>query len=439
MSVLEGALTRKDHGYIVLVAAVNDIPVAKCTSGLDNGRHAFADADLQTVPEGEEGVGNHGGADETALLRGGRFIRLGTAARAFFRAEFLVEFVVRRLPFLPCNPVGEFFVGFVAGDFRHAHAILFAGADADRGTILDVEDGVGRDARFDEPAEQQVIELSRGGLTVYAVHRAIFFAEALRREEIGGGPGFGHERPLGDKAAINERLEIDKARCGKIGKPRHVADSHDAQIFLFRENIHHAGREFRSDHDLGIVFRDETRRFDVAFAVERDAPAEGGQPVGFVCPVIGIREGVSPSNAARVVVLDDDGARLLMEIAQDVERVVGIRQVDFAGVFAALQQFGFAGEGLSGLDALDIAEDEIAVDELVDGGFLTGIFPVAKPFGHAVNQPMHLFVDEGLGFGTVDKADFHSRREMVIHDGFVSLLEIVHRLRAFTGLKVRKW
>ena len=54
--VFERALSGKDHRDAGFVAAIDDVPIAQCASGLYDGGYAFANTDLETIPKGEEGV-----------------------------------------------------------------------------------------------------------------------------------------------------------------------------------------------------------------------------------------------------------------------------------------------------------------------------------------------------------------------------------------------
>ena len=54
--VFERALSGKDHRDAGFVAAIDDVPIAQCASGLNDGGYAFANTDLETIPKGEEGV-----------------------------------------------------------------------------------------------------------------------------------------------------------------------------------------------------------------------------------------------------------------------------------------------------------------------------------------------------------------------------------------------
>ena len=148
--MLETALTGEDHRDIVLVAAVDHVPVSHRSARLDDRRDAFADADLDTVAEGKKGVRDHTTALESAATGLNLFVEGGT-----FRG--VLQFIVRRTEAFKGEPVGQLTVGLIAGDFGYAHAVLLAGADSDCDTVLDVEDRVAGDTGFDEPAKKEVV------------------------------------------------------------------------------------------------------------------------------------------------------------------------------------------------------------------------------------------------------------------------------------------
>ncbi len=84
--------------------------------------------------------------------------------------------------------------------------------------------------------------------------------------------------------------------------------------------------------------------------------------------------------AARVVMLHDRAGRLGVEEPQDVEGVVDVRQVDLAGVLAHLELVLFrdpAHEARIEIEEAHVAEDDVAVDQLVQGRRLVGVLAVA--------------------------------------------------------------
>ena len=120
---------------------------------------------------------------------------------------------------------------------------------------------------------------------------------------------------------------------------------------------------------------------------------------------------------------DDDGGGGIREIAQNVEGVVGVRQVGLAGVLAGLQQFDVRCQVATRLDGLGIGQRQVAVDQAVKRGFLPGIFAVAQAFGLPVDRPGHPLVEERLAVVVfANKGNLHPRRKMVLDDGAIHLL-----------------
>ena len=237
-------------------------------------------------------------------------------------------------------------VGFVAGDFGDAHAILLARADADGRAVLHVEDGVGGDARLDEPPEEKVVGLAlrRGAADAVLLEgdraRRLVndLARRLRQHEVDRRPRLDGEGRLHDEAAVHQTLEIKDALRHIGGEAIHVADAHDAQVLLRRENLQDARLEIGRDDDFGVVLANEFRRLDVAGAVERDRAAEGREAVGLVRLEVSLGERRAKRDAAGVVVLDDDRARREREVAEDVERVVRVGDVRLPRMLPRLEQ-----------------------------------------------------------------------------------------------------
>ena len=124
--------------------------------------------------------------------------------------------------------------------------------------------------------------------------------------------------------------------------------------------------------------------------------------------------------------LDDDGAGLVGEVAEDVERVVRIRDVRLPGMLAGLQQLRHRGEVLARLQHLDVAEDEVAVDELVERGLLARVLAIAEPLLLAANRPRHLLVLEGLAALAVNERNLHFRRKMIGFNRLIGFLQVFH-------------
>ena len=225
---------------------------------------------------------------------------------------------------------------------------------------------------------------------------------------------------------MREALEVHHRLRDEVGKAVHVADAEHAQVLLRGEEVHHAGCELGGHDHLGVVLHDELRRLHVACAVEGNRAAERGEAVGLVRAEVRLGERVRLRHAARVVVLHDHGAGLGREVAEDVERVVGVRHVRLAGVLAALEELGHGRQVAPGLDRLDVAEHDVAVHELVERGFLTGVLAIAETLLLAADVPRHLLVAERLALVAGDERNLHLRREVVGFDGLVRFLEVFH-------------
>ena len=124
--------------------------------------------------------------------------------------------------------------------------------------------------------------------------------------------------------------------------------------------------------------------------------------------------------------LNDDGARLIHQVAEDVQGIVGIRDIRLTGMLSALEKFGDGGKRLVRAEHLHLTKHEIAVYKLVERGFLTGILTVAQPLLLAADVPGDLLVAQRLALIAVDERNLHARRKMIRLDGLVCFLEIFH-------------
>ena len=123
--------------------------------------------------------------------------------------------------------------------------------------------------------------------------------------------------------------------------------------------------------------------------------------------------------------LDDDGRRRVHEIPENVQGIVRIGHIGFSGMFSGLKQFDVGCQVLARLDGPGFPENQIAVDQLKKRRFLPGILAVSQAFLLAFDIPEDFFIKQGLAAGFVDKADFHARREMLVHDGFIHFFQVV--------------
>ena len=140
---------------------------------------------------------------------------------------------------------------------------------------------------------------------------------------------------------------------------------------------------------------DQLRGFLVHFPVQRDGPAKCGNAVRHVGLAIRLGKRCRPSHAAGVVVLHDDGARGGGQVAQDIERVVRVGDVDLARVLPRLQELDVRGEVAPGADRDSVPEGKVAVHQAVQGSLLPGIFSVAKALFFTVDHPGGFFVVRG--------------------------------------------
>mgnify|MGYP005654699229 CR=1 FL=1 len=207
-----------------------------------------------------------------------------------------------------------------------ATAVLLAGADAHRDQVLDVQDRVRGHAGFDQPAKEQVLIFAFGRLPLHAVDLAL--VGGLGGPEIVPRADPGQVGQLGDDAAIDEALEIHAALAHELLQADDVADAHHPQVLAPRQHRQGPFLEFRGHHHLGVAPGDLLGGGAIQRAVQRDAAAEGGHPVGEIGLYVGLDQAVGLGHPAGVVVLHHGGGGLFGEVAQDVEGVVGIGEVD---------------------------------------------------------------------------------------------------------------
>ena len=197
----------------------------------------------------------------------------------------------------------------------------------------------------------------------------------------------------------------------------------------------------RGDH-LDVALADQFGGGLVHRPVADHRAAHRGEPVGPVGALVGRRERLRLRHAAGVVVLQDRDARALHQELENVQPVVHVGQVDLAGMLSELEQVRFGerrDQPSARLDEPALAEDEVAVDELVEGRFLAGILAVAQPLLDALagvlvgDLPGALAVDERL----VAEGNLHLGRKMVVHDRPVRGLHVFghgENLRAGYGV-----
>ena len=225
-------------------------------------------------------------------------------------------------------------------------------------------------------------------------------------------------------------MKSTKRGAGVLGQFVHARHLDDAQVLAFGEDLDGALLVLRRGDDLDIALADQLGGGRVHRPVADHCAAHRGQPVGPVGALIRRRERVRLRHAAGVVVLQDRDARALRQELQDVQPVVHVGQVDFARMLSELEQVGFGERGdqpPARLDEPAFAEEEIAVDEFIEGRFLAGILSVAQALLDALagilvrDFPGALAVDERL----VAERNLHLGREMVVHDRAVRGLHVL--------------
>jgi hypothetical protein len=201
------------------------------------------------------------------------------------------------------------------------------------------------------------------------------------------------------------------------------------EVFSFGEDTHGPFLVIGRDHHLGVALADLARGGLVAGAVQCDGPSECRDAVGKVGLDVGGAERLCLGHSAGVVVLYDDGAGFFHEVAQDVQCVVHVGEVDLARVLAGLEKLDVGCQPPARLYHLHVAEREVAVNEPVQRGLLGGVLAVAQALDLAADLPARLLVNQGLLLSPVNKTDLHSRREAVTQDGLVHLLQILGHLK----------
>ena len=225
-----------------------------------------------------------------------------------------------------------------------------SGTDAHRGAVLHVENGIARHSGFHEPAEEKVVELPFGGRPRHAVLPAL--VRRLRGEETRRVQRFRNERSLRDDPPVDEALEVHVGGTDKRLQARHGGDAHHAEVLPPGEDIHDPRGELgRHDH-FGIGLHDELRGLLVQLPVQGDGAAEGGEPVGHVCLVIGLCKRLSLGDATGIVVLHDDGARGVAEVAQDRQGIVASVMLILPGCLPGLEELDVGGRGAGPADTV---------------------------------------------------------------------------------------
>ena len=147
-------------------------------------------------------------------------------------------------------------LGLARGDARRIDAAHLAGADADGGAVLGIDDGVRLDVLGDAEGKPQIVELGRGrralghGLELHLVDRGVVARL--------------HQQAAGDRL----HREALGARIGQ------AAGQQQPQVLLRRDDRDRLVAGVRRDDHLGENLGDGLRGFGVERAVERDDAAE---------------------------------------------------------------------------------------------------------------------------------------------------------------------
>ena len=84
---------------------------------------------------------------------------------------------------------------------------------------------------------------------------------------------------------------------------------------------------------------------------------------------------------------DDDHRGPVCKIPEDIEGIVRIGQVCLAGMLSGLQQFDVRGKVSARQDGFGLSQNQVAVDQPIQGRLLTRIFSVAQSFStSSINQ-----------------------------------------------------
>ena len=165
--MLETSLARVDHGHPGLVARLDRFEIPIRATRLDDRRHPFAYPYVHSVTEREKSRPTPCRARQCrpsgAPLRGRsprgprvfparQYRRLETSqARRSASLRYALSRAISATPTRSCSP----------------------GADAHSGTVLHVDHRVAGDARFHQPAEQQVVQLLPVGVPLDCVLPAL--------------------------------------------------------------------------------------------------------------------------------------------------------------------------------------------------------------------------------------------------------------------------
>ncbi len=182
-----------------------------------------------------------------------------------------------------------------------------------------------------------------------------------------------------DDTAVDQVFKFHATLSHKSFQSLDISDPDHSQTFPSTKDFQRAFLEIGGHNHFGILVGNALRGNLVHRTINGDATTESGHPIGDVSTLIRVGERIGPGHTAGIVVLDDHSRRLIPKITKDIQRIVRIGQVGFAGMLAGLKQFDIRRQIFSGLDHFGFAQDKIAVDQLVQCRFLTGIFTITQP------------------------------------------------------------
>jgi len=209
--------------------------------------------------------------------------------------------------------------------------------------------------------------------------------------------------------------------------PSHLDDAKVRPAF---EQLERALFEVRGCHHLEVVFRNERRRFPVHRAIEHQAAAEGGNAVGAIGTVIGLEQTPAVGRAAGVVVLENDRRRLGHQILENIEAIVQVGEIDFAGVLPLLEHvrlFNGTHQPIVGIDEPTATQGKIPADQLIEGRLLARVLTVAQPLFNEFPRfvvgefPGSLAIDQFL----VPEADAKRVGKVVFHHRPVHFFQVL--------------
>src|SRR4030042_6969404 len=152
--MFESPLAGEYHGHLrpPFIAGLDGFEVPVRSPRVDDGGHPLLDPDIHSIPEGEESIGNHHRALDSAVVFPGLPVDLLFGVRiALSPGDFTLQSFVGNAMVAEAYGVGIFRVSLEYGNFCHPHPILLAGSNADGLAVFYVENRVGRDSLLNGP------------------------------------------------------------------------------------------------------------------------------------------------------------------------------------------------------------------------------------------------------------------------------------------------